>query len=93
MAPRGHLSARPRGLPARLGLEADSSLQRLDGGCLLAGGSPLRILRLSANGASRLDAWLAGEPVGAAEADRALARRLLDAAMVHPRPGSCLPDA
>ena len=81
------------GAPAGFGLEADRSLVRLDGGRLLVGGSPLRILNLSATGASRLDAWLAGELVGDDPADRALARRLLDVGMVHPRPDPRLRDA
>ena len=73
--------------PADFGLEADRSLKRLDGGRLLVGGSPLRILRLSATGARLLAGWLAGEPVGGGRADQALARRLLDSGIVHPRPG------
>ena len=73
--------------PADFGLEADRSLKRLDGGRLLVGGSPLHILRLSATGARLLAGWLAGEPVGGGRADQALARRLLDSGIVHPRPG------
>ncbi len=71
--------------PETLRLQADGALRRLDGGRLAVGGAPLRLVRLSTAGARRLDAWLDGMPVGEAPAAKALARRLLDAGMVHPR--------
>lgn len=52
----------------------------------LLGGSPTRLLRLGANGARVLDDWLAGSGIGGDPAHRALARRLLDAGIVHPAP-------
>lgn len=73
-------------VPAGFGLEADPRLERLDDGRLLVGGSPLRIVRLTDPGARLLDGWFAGEPLSQTPSERALARRLLDAAMVHPRP-------
>lgn len=50
------------------------------------GGSPLRIIRLSDAGAAVVDAWLAGTPLADVNSARGLARRLLDAGMVHPAP-------
>ncbi|HTP22876.1 MAG TPA: mycofactocin biosynthesis glycosyltransferase MftF [Solirubrobacteraceae bacterium] len=55
-------------------------------GEVLLGGSPMRMMTLSARGAQLVRGWLAGQPVGADEADRLLARRLLDAGLVHPEP-------
>jgi len=65
-------------------VEADSSLRREDAGRLVIGGSPLRIMRLSADGAARLGRWMDGEPVEESPADRQMLRRLLDAGLVHP---------
>ena len=50
------------------------------------GGSPLRIIRLSDAGAAVVDAWLTGTPLADVNSARGLARRLLDAGMVHPAP-------
>ena len=74
----------PMDAPAGMVLAADHGLRRDDGGRLLIGGSPLRILRLSGRGAAVVDRWLAGGPVGPAGGERRLARRLLDAGMAHP---------
>ena len=46
----------------------------------------MRVLRLGAAGGRLLDAWQAGEPVGASPAAGALARRLVNAGIAHPRP-------
>ena len=70
--------------PAGTGLAADAGLRRIDGGRVLVGGSPLRIIRLSDAGAAVVEAWLAGTPLAPVEAARRLAGRLLDAGMVHP---------
>jgi mycofactocin system glycosyltransferase len=51
---------------------------------LLIGGAPLRLMRLSATGAEMVAAWLDGAPIGDSTATRKLARRLLDAGIVHP---------
>ena len=53
---------------------------------MLIGGSPLRILRLTAAGARALDALAGGAPVGEAPTSQWLARRLLDTGFAHPRP-------
>ena len=55
---------------------------------VLVGGSPVRVLRLTAAGARQVAGWLAGTPVPAAPAARALARRLLDAGIVYPDLGA-----
>lgn len=65
-----------------LRLVPDPGLRRFADGRTLAGGSPFRVLRLSAAGTRLVDRWLAGEPVDAGEA---LAKRLIGAGMVHPR--------
>jgi mycofactocin system glycosyltransferase len=67
-------------------LRPDRSLRTARGGAVLVGGSPLRVLRLSRRGAETVAAWWAGAPVGASTAERALARRLLDAGIAHPDP-------
>lgn len=51
---------------------------------MLIGGTPLRVLTLSPRGNALVQAWLAGQPVGADQAERVLARRLLDAGLAHP---------
>ena len=108
--------------PAAAGmrLSPDVQLRVADGGRLLIGGYPGRLVRLTPAGAALVARWRAGEPVGLDRADRpggadrpgsadrpggpdrpdgadradaagpaersgpALARRLLDAGMVHP---------
>ena len=70
--------------PAGIGLVADLGLRRLDEGRVLVGGSPLRIVKLSDAGAAVVAAWLGGTPLAAVISARGLARRLLDAGMVHP---------
>ena len=55
-------------------------------GEVLLGGSPPRLLTLSSRGAELVDGWLCGTPVGEDRAERLLARRLLDAGLVHPDP-------
>lgn len=70
--------------PSGIRLVADQGLRRLDRGRVLVGGSPLRIVTLSDAGAAVVDAWLDGRPLAAVRSARALARRLLDAGMLHP---------
>ncbi|MEU3271547.1 mycofactocin biosynthesis glycosyltransferase MftF [Saccharomonospora sp. NPDC006951] len=60
----------------------DHSVRRK--GPLLIGGSPLRLVRLGTGGAKVLDRWLAGEPLGPAATEQRLARRLVDAGLLHP---------
>lgn len=72
-------------------LTLDASVRRYDHGRVLLGGSPLRLLRLGKAAAGRLDSWLAGAPLGEDARDGLLARRLLDAGVVHPTGGiGCL---
>jgi mycofactocin system glycosyltransferase len=73
-------------LPAGWSLAFDGSTRRTDGGNVVIGGTPLRILRLSAAGASLVDRLEAGEPVPEGAAAQRLARRLVDAAIAHPVP-------
>lgn len=63
----------------------DSSALVRDGGRLLVGGSPPRLLRLSKAGADGLDAILNGRDADPATA--ALARRLERHGLIHPLPG------
>lgn len=65
-------------------LTLDASVRRR--GSLLLGGSPLRLVRLGQGGARLLDRWLGGEPVGETERERDLARRLVEAGLLHPQP-------
>ncbi|HET6809599.1 MAG TPA: mycofactocin biosynthesis glycosyltransferase MftF [Acidimicrobiales bacterium] len=75
-----------RDLPEGFGLAPDPGTRRIDGGRVLVGGSPLRLLRLTPAGSRTLDGWWEGRPVGPAPGEQGLARRLLDAGMAHPRP-------
>ncbi|HEX6519100.1 MAG TPA: mycofactocin biosynthesis glycosyltransferase MftF [Streptosporangiaceae bacterium] len=74
----------PELVPAGFRLRPDPTARLLNGSSLLAGGSPLRILRLTPAGAKLVSAWWAGEPVSGSRNARALARRLLDAGIAHP---------
>ncbi|WP_280268670.1 mycofactocin biosynthesis glycosyltransferase MftF [Nocardia wallacei] len=65
-------------------LQLDARVRRVDNGRVLLGGAPTRVLRLRARGTRLLDAWLAGDPVDSGTPARTLARRLLDAGIVHP---------
>ncbi|MDQ1745783.1 MAG: mycofactocin glycosyltransferase [Frankiaceae bacterium] len=66
-------------------LVPDPDTSSYDGGRLLLGGSPRRVLRLTDRGAARARALLAGSAVTDA-VDAALVRRLLAAGFVHPVP-------
>jgi mycofactocin glycosyltransferase len=70
-------------LPAGFGVVFDPGT-RFIGSDVLFGGSPARLMRLNAAGASALRE-LRGGVVGSAESGR-LARRLTDAGLAHPRP-------
>ena len=59
---------------------------------MLVGGSPVRVLRLTPAGARAVAGWFSGVPVADSRAARALARRLLDAAIAHPDWGACAGD-
>ncbi|MEM9608541.1 MAG: mycofactocin biosynthesis glycosyltransferase MftF [Actinomycetota bacterium] len=70
--------------PAQLELTLDAETRRSADGRLLIGGSPFRIVRLSATGGRLLDRWLAGEPVPETGPAAGLARRLVRAGVAHP---------
>ena len=72
-------------LPASTRLVLDASVRRIEGGLVLIGGSPIRLLRLSPAGAEVVDGMVQGEAVGSSSAARHLARRLLDGGLAHPR--------
>ena len=70
----------------------DSGARLTATGPVLAGGSPVRVLRLTPAGARQVTAWFAGAPVPSGARARALARKLLDAGIAHPDfavPGAC----
>jgi mycofactocin system glycosyltransferase len=73
-------------VPAGFRLCPDHGLRVLAGGTVLAGGSPVRVLRLRPAGARAVAGWFAGQPVSGSRPARRLARRLLDAGMAHPVP-------
>ena len=65
-------------------LRLDPSVRRIDQGRALIGGSPIRLFRLSAAGATVVERLAAGAAVGESSAARRLARRLLDGGLAHP---------
>ena len=73
--------------PAGLCLRPDPGTRLLAGGTVLAGGSPVRVLRLTPPGARHVTGWLSGTPVPDNTRARTLARRLLDTGIAHPVPG------
>ena len=77
-------------LPADHRLVLDPGTRLIDGGRVAVGGAPLRVLRLTAAGARLVAGWAAGAPVGSSPAAGRLARRLVEAAMAHPRPAAPL---
>ena len=78
--------------PAGLCLRPDPGTRLLAGGAVLAGGSPVRVLRLTPAGTRHVTGWLSGTPVPDNTRARALARRLLDTGIAHPVPGRGAPD-
>lgn len=65
-------------------LRPDPGVRLMAGGTVLAGGSPVRMLRLTASGARHVASWWSGTPVSDNPTARALARRLLDTCIAHP---------
>lgn len=78
--------AEPMPVPAGWRLRRDPALRVLDDGGTLLGGVPLRLFRLGPRAARHVESWLSGSPVVDRPRARALARRLLDAGLVHPDP-------
>jgi mycofactocin system glycosyltransferase len=73
-------------LPGSFQLRVDPSTRRVDGGAVLLGGSPLRLLRLSPRAQALLEQWNHGAPVGDGPAARLLARRLVSSGTFVPIP-------
>ena len=79
----GELGIRPdAGLPPGTAVDLDADTRQLTGDVLF-GGSPARVLRLSAAGVRALAELRAGAVSSAAGA--VLARRLTDTGLAHPR--------
>ncbi|MET7541333.1 mycofactocin biosynthesis glycosyltransferase MftF [Streptomyces sp. NPDC005507] len=78
-------------LPAAFRLRPDPGLRLLRDGRVLLGGSPYRLMRLTARAVPVVSAWLDGKPVGEGRAAGLLARRLVQAGMMHPVPPSEAP--
>lgn len=74
-----------RSLPSDFRLDLDPGLRRPRPGVLI-GGAPVRVLKLTDAGARLIDGWAQGAPVGPGTGARALATRLVDAGLAHPRP-------
>jgi mycofactocin system glycosyltransferase len=74
-----------RDLPAGFRVALDPGTRFRDGGRVLVGGSPLRLVRLSTRAAAVVATWRRGGWADSPTA-RAVARCLLDRGLVHPRP-------
>ena len=77
----------PAPATAGLRLRPDPGLRTLDGGAVLLGGAPYRMLRLGPAGVRQVASWWDGAPVPGSAGAQALARRLLWTGMAHPVPG------
>ncbi|HEX7132087.1 MAG TPA: mycofactocin biosynthesis glycosyltransferase MftF, partial [Iamia sp.] len=75
----------PPPLPDGLRIALDPGVRRIEGGRVLVGGSPLRLLRVTAAGSGVIDRLASGDPVPTTGGGARLVRRLLDAGMAHPR--------
>ncbi|NBE50024.1 mycofactocin system glycosyltransferase [Streptomyces sp. YC537] len=67
-------------------MRPDPGLAVLRDGRTLLGGTPYRLVRLTANAVPVIGSWLDGKPVGDRGAAGLLARRLVEAGMMHPVP-------
>ncbi|HEX4655097.1 MAG TPA: glycosyltransferase [Mycobacteriales bacterium] len=76
-------------LPAGFHVELDPSTRSSPDGDVVWGGTPWRLLRLTATGSQRL-AWLRSGAVVDDIRGGVLARRLVDAGLAHPRPPAAL---
>lgn len=74
------------GMPPGFGVALDPGVRRLEGGRVLVGGNPLRLIRLSDTGARTVDRLAAGEAVTSGGGAARLARHLVSAGLAHPRP-------
>ncbi|SFN30191.1 mycofactocin system glycosyltransferase [Actinomadura madurae] len=73
-------------MPAGFRLRPDPGLAPLEDGRVLLGGAPARIVRLTPDGAGLVRRWSDGAPVGPGRGGGLLARRLVQAGMMHPIP-------
>jgi mycofactocin system glycosyltransferase len=80
------VSAAVETAPATDAVALHPDVRVLEGGRLLVGGWPLRILRLGDDAAQAVAGWRQPAPVGDDPARRRLARRLLDAELLLPHP-------
>ncbi|SEG67147.1 mycofactocin system glycosyltransferase [Thermomonospora echinospora] len=80
-------------LPAAFRLRPDPALAPLEDGRVLLGGTPTRLVRLTPKGADLVRRWSQGAPVGPGRAAGLLARRLVEAGMMHPLPDGPPADA
>jgi mycofactocin glycosyltransferase len=74
-------------LPSGFGLRRDPGTRLLDGGLVIMGGSPLRLLRTSLRGSALVRSWESGTTVGARRGPQMLARRLVASGAFLPLPG------
>jgi len=72
--------------PADLEVCLEPAVRIMGEGRVVAGGQPFRLLHVTADGAEAIAGWTRPAPVGDRPGYRALARRLLDAGMLTPRP-------
>jgi mycofactocin system glycosyltransferase len=79
--------------PADFAVALHPAVRVLDRGRVVVGGSPLRVLRLTEDGARAIGDWRAPSAVGEDPARRALARRLLDAGVLSPHPAPVAPTS
>lgn len=72
-------------LPPGLRIALDPGVRRIDGGRVLVGGAPLRLVRVTDAGSALVDRLASGDPVPTTGGGARLVRRLLDAGLAHPR--------
>jgi mycofactocin glycosyltransferase len=75
-------------LPGSFTLREDPSTQAFDGGTVLLGGSPLRLIRISERARQLVDLWKNGAEVGPRRSAQLLARRLASGGAFNPQPSS-----
>ncbi|MGD1220700.1 mycofactocin biosynthesis glycosyltransferase MftF [Streptomyces krungchingensis] len=78
-------------LPAAFRLRPDPGLNVLRDGRVLLGGAPYRLMRLTPQAVPVITGWLDGKPVGDRRPAGLLARRLVQAGMMHPLPPPAAP--
>ncbi len=84
--PAGRAGRPPGPAAAGFRLRPEPGLRALNGGTVLLGGYPHRLLRLGAAGARHVTGWWAGEPVADSPGAQTLARRLLETGIALPVP-------